>query len=61
RWLSTEHHASLLAFAGALFFLFSDALLVFDRFKGKFRKAQFYTFTTYVTAQWLIAFSVTAN
>ncbi|MFQ5606066.1 MAG: lysoplasmalogenase [bacterium] len=60
RWLSVEHSGSLLAFTGALFFVASDSLLAIDRFKVRFRKARFYVLTTYFTAQWLIAFSITS-
>ena len=61
RWLATEQPAAVLAFSGALFFLLSDSLLAWDRFKTKFHKARFYVLTTYFMAQWLIAFSITAG
>lgn len=61
RWLATNHSGSVLALTGALFFVASDSLLAFDRFKAAFSKARFYVLTTYFMAQWLIAFSITSG
>ena len=57
RWMLTGEPGSLLAMSGALFFLASDSLLALDKFKGRFKSAQFLILTTYFTAQWLIALS----
>lgn len=57
RRLLTEQEGSLLAFAGAILFIWSDSLLAVDKFKGRFRSAQLLILTTYFTAQWLIALS----
>ncbi|HEX8921688.1 MAG TPA: lysoplasmalogenase [Pyrinomonadaceae bacterium] len=57
RWVLTGQPGSLLATVGALLFIASDSLLALDKFKGRFRSAQFLILTTYFTAQWLIALS----
>jgi uncharacterized membrane protein YhhN len=57
RWILTAQPGSLLAAFGALSFIASDSLLALDKFKGRFRSAQFLILTTYFTAQWLIALS----
>ena len=49
---------TLLAFAGAIFFLASDSVLAYDRFVGRFRAAQLIILGTYFPAQLLIALSV---
>ncbi|MFQ5640685.1 MAG: lysoplasmalogenase [bacterium] len=61
RWLSTDSPGCVWAFVGALFFMASDAMLAFDRFKSPFSKARFFVLTTYVIAQWLFAFSITSG
>lgn len=57
RRLLTEQPGSILAMFGALFFIASDSLLAFDKFRGRFRSAQLLIFSTYTIAQWLIALS----
>jgi uncharacterized membrane protein YhhN len=57
RWMLTGQPGSLLAMFGALAFIASDSLLALDKFKGRFRSAQFLILSTYFTAQWLIALS----
>jgi uncharacterized membrane protein YhhN len=57
RWIWTGQGGSLQAALGALLFLASDSTLALDKFKGRFRAAQFLILTTYFTAQWLIALS----
>jgi uncharacterized membrane protein YhhN len=57
RRLLTDEEGSLLAFAGALFFIASDSLLAVDKFKRPFRSAQLLILSTYFTAQLLIALS----
>jgi uncharacterized membrane protein YhhN len=56
-WIATQDWRSFLTMLGALFFIASDSLLALDKFKGRFRTAQFLILTTYFTAQWLIALS----
>jgi uncharacterized membrane protein YhhN len=58
RYLNTEARASLLSFAGAALFAASDSLLALNRFRRRFRSAQFLILATYFAAQWLIALSV---
>lgn len=58
RCLNMWTTASLLAFAGACLFAASDSVLALNRFRRSFRSAQFLVLTTYFTAQWLIALSV---
>jgi uncharacterized membrane protein YhhN len=57
RWMLTGQPGSLLAIFGALLFIASDSLLALEKFKSRFRSAQFLILTTYFTAQWLIALS----
>lgn len=57
RRLLTAQEGSLLAFSGAILFIWSDSLLAVDKFKGRFRSAQLLILSTYFTAQWLIALS----
>lgn len=56
-WRGTQDWRSFLAMLGALIFIASDSLLALDKFKGRFRSAQFLILTTYFIAQWLIALS----
>ncbi len=60
RWERVQDVSSLLAVAGALFFVVSDSALAFNRFRAPFRSAQGLVLGTYYTAQWLIALSVSA-
>lgn len=63
-WVSGERYfglstsASLYAFIGALVFLFSDAMLAFDRFKKQFHSAYAVIIVSYYVAQYFIALSV---
>jgi uncharacterized membrane protein YhhN len=57
RWIWAGRGGSLLAAAGALLFIASDSLLALDKFRGRFRAAQFLILATYFAAQWLIALS----
>ena len=52
------HTAARLASTGALFFVFSDATLAYNRFRKPFHLAQALILGTYYVAQWLIALSV---
>jgi len=52
---------SLLAGAGAVLFVGSDALLSWDRFRASFRSSRAAVLSTYYLAQWLIALSVPAS
>jgi uncharacterized membrane protein YhhN len=58
RWLTAENTSSLLALVGAYLFVASDSVLAVERFRGRFRSAQFWVLSTYFAAQWLIALSV---
>ncbi len=57
-WLATGSTAALLAFVGALFFMVSDTVLAFEKFKGTFVSATAIVMTTYFIAQSLIIASV---
>jgi uncharacterized membrane protein YhhN len=57
RYLLTKQGGSYLAAVGATLFVASDSFLAVNRFKGRFRSAQFLILSTYFTAQWLIALS----
>lgn len=56
-FLQLRQRATILAFAGALFFTFSDSVLAINRFKKEFKGAQVLTLSSYYLAQWLIASS----
>lgn len=58
RFLSAGSAGSGLALAGALLFIASDSILALNRFKGRFKSAQFLILSTYFIAQALIALSV---
>jgi uncharacterized membrane protein YhhN len=58
RWLNIGDTATLLAFAGALFFIVSDSLLAYDRFKKPIPHKDIFILSTYFLAQWLIAMSI---
>lgn len=55
-----EHydHKTFHAFLGSVFFVASDSLLAFEKFKSPFRFAEILILSTYFLAQWLIALSV---
>lgn len=58
RCLAHGEQSNLLAAAGAIFFVASDTILAYDKFKQPFRLARLLVLSTYFTAQWLIALSV---
>jgi uncharacterized membrane protein YhhN len=58
RWNVTSNQSSIVAFIGAVFFVFSDFILAYNRFVGQFKSARLLNLSTYYIAQWLIAFSV---
>jgi uncharacterized membrane protein YhhN len=59
QWHQTRSRWAFLAFIGALVFILSDSLLAFNKFYQPFLAARGLTLTTYFTAQWLIARSIT--
>ncbi len=61
RWLALGDMGGLLAFAGALLFVVSDSILALNRFRQPFRLARTLTMSTYYTAQWLIALSISGG
>jgi uncharacterized membrane protein YhhN len=61
QWHQTRRRWALLAFIGALLFVLSDSLLAFNKFYQPFVAARGLTMTTYFTAQWLIARSITRS
>lgn len=58
QWNQTRSHWALMAFIGALIFIFSDSILAVNKFSQPFAAARGLTLTTYFTAQWLIARSI---
>jgi len=58
QWIGTGEPWAALAFVGAAAFLFSDAALAFDRFRGAFAHAPAVVLGSYYVAQWLIAASI---
>lgn len=58
RYLQINDSKTLLAFIGSFFFVISDSLLGFNKFKKPFVNAHTYILATYFLAQWLIALSV---
>ncbi len=58
RWVGMPATSSLYALTGALFFVFSDTILAYNRFVKKFRAAQLVILSTYYCAQWWIGMSV---
>jgi uncharacterized membrane protein YhhN len=58
QWWSVGETWAALAFVGAMLFTLSDATLALDRFRASFAAAPAIILTTYYTAQWLIALSV---
>jgi uncharacterized membrane protein YhhN len=53
-----HNHETFHAFVGSIFFVASDSLLAFDKFKSSFRLAQILILSTYFLAQFFIALSV---
>ena len=58
RWHLQGSTSAALAALGSVFFLYSDSTLALNRFRAKFRMADFLVLGTYYTAIWLIALSV---
>ena len=58
RHLQLELPQTLFAACGAILFLISDALLAWNRFRMKFKSAQFLILGTYYVAQWTLAMSL---
>ncbi len=56
--LQLELPQTLFAACGAILFLISDALLAWNRFRMKFKSAQFLIMGTYYVAQWALAMSL---
>jgi len=61
RWIETDQDGAFLALAGAYLFVASDSALAVERFRGRFRGADFWVLSTYFAAQLLIAWSVYAR
>lgn len=57
RFAATREMGSALAMVGAILFVASDSILAVDKFRGRFKSAQFFILSTYFAAQWLIALS----
>ena len=57
RWSGSEIRGSGLAFAGAVLFAVSDSILALNRFRRRFKSAQFLILVSYFAAQWLLALS----
>ncbi len=57
-YLQLELPQTLFAACGAILFLISDALLAWNRFRMKFKSAQFLILGTYYVAQWALAMSL---
>ena len=58
RHLQLELPQTLFAACGAILFLISGALLAWNRFRMKFKSAQFLIMGTYYVAQWALAMSL---
>ena len=58
RWYVFRENPALYASVGAVFFLASDSVLAFNRFRKEFRHAHVFILSTYFLAQWMIALSV---
>ena len=58
RTINHHNHQTLFAFLGSIFFVASDSLLAFNKFKKPFPFAHLFILATYFLAQWLIALSV---
>ncbi len=55
RYLFNQTESAFYAMSGALFFMASDSILAFDKFKRPLKFADFWVLSTYFTAQWMIA------
>ena len=58
RYLQLELPQTLFAECGVILFFISDALLAWNRFRMKFKSAQFFIMGTYYVAQWVLAMSL---
>ena len=58
RWHLQGSTSAALAALGSVFFLISDSALALDRFRTRFRAADFLVLSTYYVSIWLIAMSV---
>ena len=58
RHLQLELPQTLFAECGVILFLISGALLAWNRFRMKFKSAQFLILGTYYVAQWALAMSL---
>jgi uncharacterized membrane protein YhhN len=58
RWSLLDTTGTLLAAAGSVLFVISDAALALNRFRRPFPSAQLLVLSTYWAAQWLIAMSI---
>lgn len=58
RHLQLELPQTLFAACGEILFLISDALLAWNRFRMKFKSAQFLIMGTYYVAHWALAMSL---
>jgi uncharacterized membrane protein YhhN len=58
RWNLSKNTFTLLAFAGAVLFIFSDSILAWNKFREPFEIARALNLSTYFIAQWMIALSV---
>ena len=58
RWHLQGSTSAALAALGSVFFLYSDSTLALNRFRAKFRWADFSVLSTYYASIWLIALSV---
>jgi len=58
RWHLQGSTSAALAALGSVFFLYSDSTLALNRFRAKFRLADFLVLSTYYASIWLIALSV---
>jgi uncharacterized membrane protein YhhN len=61
RWTGTRMKTALFAFFGALLFIISDSILAVNKFREHFEIARALSLTTYFSAQWLIALSVSVT
>lgn len=61
RWLTLKTAASRLAACGGALFFLSDTLIAYDRFNHPIAAAGFWILSSYYTAIWLIALSVSDN
>lgn len=57
-WLTRRSLDSVLAVSGAILFVISDSIIAYSKFSYDFFLAKIFILTTYFTAQWLIARSV---